>query len=371
MLRTAVIALFAVPLSLHDALAANAVVSPPTCNESGFDAALATVDGSGGGTLTFNCGTATIAFSNYKQIAHAVTIDGGGAITLDGGNATPLFQCHASSAVILRRITVQHGVMGAAHPLENFGTLTLDRVRVLNNVSTDSAVVNYGTLVVQGSTFSGNLANGSGKDGGAINHSGDFLRVSASTFNGNGAQRNGGAIFSSAAMNVVNSTFNANIAGSGGGAIFQNGSGDSVVTHATIVGNSGTYGAGLYNEGSSSGTLTISRSIVSANTTGNCDGVLATGGYNLSNGTGCGGVFTGPGDLINQTLTMGALVSNGGPTQTMLPAAGNPAINHIPNAQCRIPADQRGGGRPFGAGCDSGAVEVGATLDLIFYDGFE
>lgn len=371
MLRTVLVTLFAISSNAHDALATNAVVAPPNCNQSGFDAALATVDGSGGGTLTFNCGSATITFTHYKQIAHAVTIDGGGSITLDGGAATPLFQLYASSSVTLRRITLQRGVMGAAHPLENFGALTLDRVNVLNNVSTDSAVMNYGTLVVQGSTFSGNRATGSGADGGAINHSGNVLRISASTFNGNGAQRNGGAIFSSAAMNVVNSTFNANTAGSGGGAIFQDGSADSTVTYATIVGNSAVYGAGLYNRGDSGGTLTISRSIVSANNAGNCDGVLATGGYNLSNGTGCGGVFTGPGDLINQTLAMGALAGNGGPTQTMLPAAGNPAINHIPVAQCQVHADQRGGGRPFGAGCDSGAVEVGAALDLIFQDGFE
>ena len=371
MLRAAFVMLFAISLSSRDAMATNAVVAPPNCNQAGFDAALAAVDGSGGGVLTFNCGTATITFTGYKQIAHSVTIDGGGTVTLDGGNTTPLFQFFGSSVVTLRRLTVQHGVLGDVHPLENFGTLTLDRVQVVNNVSTGSAIANYGSLIVQSSTLNGNIATDSSMDGGAINHSGNFLRVDASTFNGNGAQRNGGAIYSSAAMSVVNSTFTANSAGSGGGAIFQEGSGASKVAYATIVGNSAVYGAGVYNEGSSSASLTISRSIVSANAAGNCDGVLATGGYNLSNGTGCGGVFTGPGDLINQTLPMGALANNGGPTRTMLPSVGNPAINHVPNAQCQIPADQRGGGRPVGAGCDSGAVEVGATLDLIFYDGFD
>ena len=61
--------------------AVDGVVGPGNCNEGGFDSVLATVDGSGGGTITFNCGTATIVFTAYKQIANAVVIDGGGSIT--------------------------------------------------------------------------------------------------------------------------------------------------------------------------------------------------------------------------------------------------------------------------------------------------
>jgi hypothetical protein len=68
---------------------------------------------------------------------------------------------------------------------------------------------------------------------------------------------------------------------------------------------------------------------------------------------------------------MGALADNGGATQTMLPLAGSAAINHVPNGQCVLPLDQRDASRPAGAGCDSGAVEVGGTFDLIFYDGFD
>ena len=50
-------AAFALP-----AWAANGVVGPGNCNQAGFDSVLAAVDGSGGGTITFNCGTATIVF---------------------------------------------------------------------------------------------------------------------------------------------------------------------------------------------------------------------------------------------------------------------------------------------------------------------
>lgn len=356
------------------ASAVNGVVT--TCNEVGFTTVLTTVDGSGGGTITFNCGTATIPFTSYKQIANAVTIDGGGTITFDGGNASPFLQVFFSANVVLQRLTLQHGAYtGGVRALENIGSLTLDRVRVVNNVSTLGPVLSSGTLNVRASTFSGNSgSSATAANGGAIENSSGTLSVVASTFNNNTAAHFGGAIYSDSALSVVNSTFNANGAngvGGGGGAIYQTGSGDSTIKYATIVGNTATaFGAGIYNNGANN-TLTISRSIVAYNTTGDCDGVLASGGYNLGNGTGCGGVFTGTGDLINQTLNMGALANNGGPTATMLPQAGNPAINHVPVAQCAVLSDQRGGGRPFGAGCDSGAVEAGAPVDLIFYDDFE
>lgn len=356
------------------AVASDGIVGPGNCNAAGFANVLAAVDGSGGGTVTFNCGSATIPFTAYRQIAHAVTIDGGGTIVFDGGGASALFQVFSSAQVVLKRLTLQHGAYsGGVHMLENFGVLTLDRVRVLNNASAQSPLANYGTLVVRASTFSGNAATSSTSgDGGAIAHTGNDLRVSGSTFNGNSAAHFGGAIYAHGApMTVTNSTFNANTASAGGGAVYQDGSGDSSITYATIVGNNAPFGAGVYNDGAGSSTLTIDRSIVAANATGNCDGVLASGGYNLSNDTGCGGAFTAPGDLLNQSLPMQALANNGGATATMLPQAGNPAIDHVPRAQCAVPIDQRGAGRPFGAGCDSGAVEAGATIDLIFFDGFD
>jgi predicted outer membrane repeat protein len=356
--------------------ATNGVVGPGNCNEAGFASVLAAVDGSGGGTITFNCGSATFPFTSHKQIANAVTIDGGGTITFDGGNASGFFQVFFSANVVLKRLTFQHGAYsGGVRALENFGTLTLDQVRVLNNSSTLGALLNSGTLNVRWSVFSGNAANSAADgNGGAIENSSGVVRISASTFNGNSAGHYGGAIYSDSAVSIANSTFNANSAtgaGSGGGAIYQTGSGDSTIVYATIVGNAATvFGGGLYNDGSASSTLTISRSILADNTNGNCDGVLISGGYNLWSGPlNC--PFAQPGDAQSATLSMGPLANNGGPTSTMLPQAGNTAINHIPLGNCVVPVDQRGAGRPTGAGCDSGAVEVGGPIDLIFYDGFD
>lgn len=353
------------------ATAADGVVGPGNCNEAGFDAVLAAVDGSGSGTITFNCGTVTIPITGRKEIANRVTIDGGSAITFDGGNSSAFFQVFFSAEVVLKRLTLQHGIFSGAHALENFGTLTLDRVRVLDNVSSESPVMNYGSLSVRRSTFSGNSATSATVgDGAAISNSGGELRVMGSTFSGNSAGHRGGAIYSQGPMTIDNSTFTANSA-TAGGAVYQEMSGDATIRHATIVGNNAIqYGGGVYNEGSSGvSTLTIGRSIISQNTNGNCDGVLQSEGYNLWAGsTNC--ALSGPGDM-QASLPMGALANNGGATLTLLPQAGNAAINHIPNGQCVLPLDQRDASRPSGAGCDGGAVEVGGTFDLIFYDGFD
>jgi len=370
-LAAALCAALALSPSAH---AANGVVGPGNCNEAGFNSVLSSVDGSGGGTITFNCGTATITFTSYKSIAHAVTIDGGGTITFDGNNAAAFFQVYFSANATLRRLSLQRGAYaGGIRALENFGTLTLDRVRVVNNASTLGAVLNSGTLKVLSSTFSGNAASSATTGvGGAIENRSGTVRIDSSTFSGNHSAADGGAIYSDGVLVATNATFTANTASGGGGAIYQtDGSGyDGRLTYVTVAGNSAAYGAGLYKDaGDFRSVLTVSRSVIANNGTGNCDGTPTSGGYNLWFGSSsCAFSATGDG---SGDPKLGALANNGGPTQTMLPLTGSAAIGRIPNAQCQIPADQRGGGRPSGVGCDSGAVEAGAVLDLIFHDGFE
>jgi hypothetical protein len=89
-------------------------------------------------------------------------------------------------------------------------------------------------------------------------------------------------------------------------------------------------------------------------------------GYNFSDDDSCG--FTEPTDNVadGNDPMLGALASNGGPTQTMLPLAGSPLIDAIqPISECRVDVDQRGVSRPQIKGCDTGAVEVlGASLQV-------
>jgi predicted outer membrane repeat protein len=364
------LALFAALAYGSSAGATDGVVGPGNCNEDGFDDVLAAVDGSGGGTITFDCGTATIAFAGYKGIAHDVTIDGGGRITFDGGNATPLFQIFASAHATLKGVTLERGIYNGVHTLENFGSLTLDHATVSANVSSEGALTNFGVATIVASTFSGNAATFT--NGGAINHSGAQLTVSSSTFEGNQAQ-NGAAIYSAGPLSVTNSTFGANAAATGGGAIYQTDDADASVVFVTVVGNTASFGAGLYKDaGDFAHTMLVGNSLLSGNATGNCDGVIASAGYNLSDDTHCGSAFTGPGDVNDTPLLLQPLGDHGGPTATAPPASGNPAIDHVPLANCSPAFDQRGGARPSGAACDSGAVEVGAVVDdEIFADGFE
>jgi hypothetical protein len=105
----------------------------------------------------------------------------------------------------------------------------------------------------------------------------------------------------------------------------------------------------------------------------NCDigfvGTFLSVGYNLTNdatGTACG--FTQGTDKVNVNPDLSPLADNGGPTQTMLPLPGSPAIGVIPSpttlngvAVCGAGAfDQRGVPRPTpGPNCAIGAVEPG------------
>jgi hypothetical protein len=88
-------------------------------------------------------------------------------------------------------------------------------------------------------------------------------------------------------------------------------------------------------------------------------------GYNFSDDATCG--LTGTGDRESAgDPQIGALASNGGPTQTRLPADTSPLIDGVPLDQCQadgaagVTTDQRGITRPQQQGCDIGSVEVEA-----------
>ncbi len=69
-------------VSVSPVLGADAVVSG-ACTEVELAAAVATVDGSGGGTVTFDCGVVTIPITSELVITGDVTIDGASQVTLD------------------------------------------------------------------------------------------------------------------------------------------------------------------------------------------------------------------------------------------------------------------------------------------------
>ena len=235
-------------------------------------------------------------------------------------------------------------------------------------------------IFVNDSDFSGNTA---ATIGGAIECDAGTLYVGTSTFSGNLSNQgtsnfsnHGGAIFSSCQGTVTNSTFyNNSAAGSEGGAIYISGDQSAGIYASTFVSNQAQEGAAISSDDSFGSGVVLSQLILSGNTHGHsCSGgPFVSAGYNLADDSDCGGDLSDATDKPNVTLTMGTLANNGGPTRTILPAAGNTAINYVPKVQCDFSTDQRGAVRPTptGGNCDSGSVEVGGIIDEIFSDGFD
>ena len=76
----------------------------------------------------------------------------------------------------------------------------------------------------------------------------------------------------------------------------------------------------------------------------------------IGNGSGFSAT-TSNGDLLNVDPNLGPLQDNGGPTQTMLPQPGSPALG-AGDPSIAPPTDQRGQPRPTGGPTDIGSAQV-------------
>ena len=311
----------------HAAPTGNAVVNAP-CGEAEFDEALAFVEDTGGGVITFNCGVATIHFTAHKVITTDVTVDGGGGITLNGGGVTRLFYVGQTGHLTLRnliltdgvavdsingnyggavfvtsggRLDVERSTIRNSHAdlaggaiidfqgivtltdsvieanssnyaaINSTGTLTLIRTLVRNN----TAIVGGGGLSVGGavSIHESTIENNSAPQGGAlyVTPSGNVTIV-RTTFTGNRAeaadpdQAMGGAIISYGRLTIEDSTFNGNSAQGHGGALAAGaGSGEATTTirGSTFIDNQAAISGGAIEN--RSGPLTIVNSTLSSN----------------------------------------------------------------------------------------------------------
>lgn len=330
----------------------------------------------GGGTVTFNCGTATIVLKSTKTIASDTTIDGGGKITLSGDSAVLLFSVNAVEFT-LKNIVLERGYGGTGNggAINNFGRLILENATIRD--STDSsfkggAIFSMGPIEITKSTLTNNKAG----TGGAIYVEGSGLQVSIddSTITGNSTTGNGGGIYSAfATITLTNVTLSGNTANWGGGIFNADGS-TAILTNVTLSGNQASNGAAIYTDAGSAtltnvtvsgnsassgaaivnaGSTTLKNTLVAHGSQGaNCDSVSG-GGFNLSDDLTCGfGV-----GRVNVNLHLGPLANNGGFTQTHLPQTGSPAIDNG-TFVLSILTDQRGVTRPQGAAFDVGSVEV-------------
>ena len=166
-----VLILFPLAAGTQPAAASNAVVQSP-CGEAEFDTALAAVQNSGGGTVTFSCTVpAEITLLGTKFITSSVRFEGADNITLNGFSDHRLFVVEGGARLTLNRMTLT-----ACRPASGDG----------------GAIQNSGTLLIDHSTFRDN-ATGSSFSGGAILSTGD-LTVTNSLFEFNQGG-NAGAIY--------------------------------------------------------------------------------------------------------------------------------------------------------------------------------
>jgi len=243
------------------------------------------------------------------------------------------------------------------------GPLQLLDSTISSNVAKRGAGIHSsGTLTLARSVVAGNQAY---YDAGGIQIHAGTATVTGSTISHNFARYNGAGLYVAGVLNATNSTIAGNSGYRNGGGIALYGSGTLHLDHATLTQNgvSGT-GGGISvvhlipGMPPWTGSATIEHSIVSGNTQGSGTDIDA------------GIAWSGGGNLVSSAdVALGPLQDNGGPTPTMLPDPGSAAIDAIAPQDCTQAADQRGVPRPWGTGCDIGAVEV--VPDLIFADGFD
>lgn len=341
--------------------------------------------GSGADTIVFD----PVVFATPQTIAigsrlpqltdtNTTTIDGGHRVTIDGQGTAQVFWIgnlgDGSGSAVLRNLVIananangqgSNGYYGGG--LQMVGaSLVLERVTFSGSVATFGGggfFTQEGHTRVDRCIFIDNHAPTG--NGGGLSNSGADVDVVATTFSGNSASSGGSAIFTAygGTMTVTNSTFSGNTTSYYGSAIRNFSATALALDYVTISGNSTSSGNGAVDT-EQDATTTIRNSIVAGNTGGDCrittPANVVDQGNNFFGDASCGRAGNG-------SPALGALASNGGPTQTMKPAPNSPVIDA---AACDIdvPVDQRGIARPQGAGCDIGAVEL---TPLILADGFE
>jgi hypothetical protein len=347
----------------------------------------------GGGAIYAQGGWVNIAGSSFTGNRGG----NGGAI----GNLQAVFNIQDSSFVgnATHALAGGQGGDGGAIYVDGSsnGQLVIRRTAFVQNSSTDlgGAIHIYqyagsSGLLIEDSTFDRNTTV---NNGGALYHQNGNLGVARSTFVGNQAVGQGGAIWllESASATITNCTFTGNRANGYrpnngsvglGGAILINDAANVTISHSTIVGNHADWvGGGIC--GGSGGSSTVLRATIVANNTAanggnpwniahNCSNQLLNGGFNIQypdrNPSDGNDPYCSPGVWVIEP-NLSPLGNQGGYTQTMAPNPGSPAIDTVTSG-CPPPAtDQRGYPRPEGPACDIGATE--GPADLLFRDGFE
>jgi len=271
-----------------------------------------------------------------------------------GGGISNNWLGAGSATVTITNSTLSGNSAGFGAAIMNAdGTLTLSNSTVSGNPATywgggiyNSGTTNFSaaTLAITNSTLSGNSAD---SGGGIVNDANGTVTMTNCTLSGNSAggsyEGNGGGIWNTQRLTIINSTLSGNSAVNQGGGIYNATSiSNPILTIGNTILNAGSSGGNIYDQDSPYRVATVNSL-----------------GYNLSSDNG-GGFLTATGDRINTDPKLGALQDNGGPTFIHLPAPDSPAIDAGDPARGM---DQRGPGfvRVVNNRIDIGSIEVQAT----------
>lgn len=317
-------------------------------------------DGTGGiseGGAVLNEGTLTL--TRVTIIGNSAAAPGrGGGIANIGGVVTIVDGIFADN---LADGNNGAGDGGAIYNDAN-GVITIADTTFLANTAyaNGGAIDNHGTLTITHSTLSENNSFA----GGAIANRGGGLSLSYTSLLQNTANVYGGGILNTGSLLVNASTLSGNESAGGGG--IHNDGGSVTITHSTVTLNQATQGGGI--SGTEAGAITLQNSIVAQNSAEECAlpaSALLSQGHNLAGDSSCH--LTEASDLAQQDARLGALLLNGGDTETHALLPGSPALDA---GQCAVDSvDQRGQLRPVdipslsdsGNGCDIGAYEASNT----------
>jgi hypothetical protein len=307
--------------------------------------------------------TIEIATGTYATetvfITNSITLSGGwdasfttqsGLSTIDGG-AVRQGMYSNGTPVVVDHFRIQHGFSNdLGGGIENYGSLTINNSTISDNIAGPSSsccgggggIFSDGTLILNNSTISNNMVTHNAEHSG-IDSQGT-LTLNNSTVSGNGS---GGSVISNfvGSLTLKNSTISNNLS-----AGFTTDSGHVTLQNTIVAGNTG--GSDCYNN----------------------YGTVTSLGYNLiGKNTGCLTPTTG--DLVGTSQNpinawLGPLQDNGGLSFThallgLSPAlnAGNPAAPGSGGSAC-LTIDQRGADRSAHTPCDIGAYEVDMPIVL-------
>lgn len=270
------------------------------------------------------------------------------------------------------------GESNAGGGLWNRGATTISGSLIEGNTDGNAGggVVNQRKLTIEDSTIRDN----DGRNAGAIFNSdivlaAPQLTVRRSTVIGNRSEFTEPGIVSEGTASIVSisdsliadNSYDAATAGSCGGVCTE---GQLTVVGTTVTGNrdSGIEATGgpvsivasTITDNGRTGvhSPSIAASVVAGHTWKDCQ-TAGSSGYTLDGDGTCATVAS---DLTSAIIDLGVLGPNGGPTESRVPFATSPLVDAIPAGTTGVcdgshPTDQRGLTRPWGGGCDIGAVE--------------